>query len=800
MEKRYGKHWMIENPERVGRLSFELELIERLGFPEYFLILARILDFCRKENIAYGPGRGSVGGCYTAFAIGAHEVDSLEWGLLFERFLTAERVTWPDVDIDISQRHRQRVLKFIRTAFEDEHHVVLQVAAFARASGRSVIDMMLAAHPEGGATAENLRKCLPEGNITGGTKQPRELAFWLEQGKSGNQERFIELATQADWLSTMLKLDGIQTNLAKHAAGVVILSREDLTRLPQCGSKNTTDDSWNMMTGYDMYALEDLDYLKYDILGLRTLDLLSDADKTIGGDGSTKSLMDLWKAHKDDRATYDLLSEGNTLGVFQVETGGYRRTLKSFEPREFDHIVQLNALYRPGALDYRRDDGKNMVEVFIERRHGREQISYSHSELYDVLHPILGKTQGIILYQEQAMQIAIAMAGFTGYQSDALRKAIGKKKRKAMEDIHASFVQGCLDNGYSKGAAEATWENIAAAARYSWNLSHSVEYGILTFLCAWFKANHPAAYYTAYINSWSEKKERQSEGIAEARQRVKIVPPDINVAMGDYTVSDGNIVFGLNGIKGMGEANRAEIIINRELLGPFANFEEFHKRLPSVPINMKLSLIKCGAFDNYDRRDYLLAEVPTKGKNLELWTVAEHLKHSAGLKKPRELPPITEWVVPSDADLAQGEIDTIGFYVSADPMSDVTKTLARLDPSMHWGGTVEYLKTKRDKRGQEYANATLLTNALTKVRLLIFASIYSRVQEMLKQKGTRIIVRGHTDGGQVIVDGLFYAGDYRHFRVLWAKRGDEDEIKEPFDGKLETIERFEESGYTVKVL
>lgn len=814
MASRYPDGW-VDDPDRAPRLERELALIEKLGFSPYFLILADIMDFCRRTNIPYGPGRGSVGGCYAAYALGIHEVDSLEWGLLFERFLNEDRVVWPDVDLDFSQRHRKKVLDYIRFKFENEDTAVLQVAAFARASGRSVIDMMLAARNDDGAIAENLRKCLPEGNITGGTKQPRELAYWIaedtwdedeDEKEHANQRRFVDIARQGDWYETMLKLDGIQTHLAKHAAGVVILSRADLARLPQCGAKDTANESWNMMTGYDMYALEDLNYLKIDALGLRTLDLIADAHKMVGGDGSTPALIKLWQEKKTDPRVYELLRDADTLGVFQVETGGYRRTLKKFKPETFEHIVQLNALYRPGALDFvREEDKKNMVEVFIERKLGKETIHYPSAEMRKALEPILDETQGIILYQEQAMQIAVAVAGFDGKEADRLRKAIGKKQTKKMKEFKDRFVQGAIGKGHTEHAATELWNNIAAAARYSWNKSHSVEYGIITWLCAYFKAVHPAAYYTAFINSWSEKKEKQSEGIAEARQRVEIAPPDINIADGDYTViyepddteyARGRIVFGLNGIKGMGEANRAQIVGERSAYGPYSSFEEFQRRLPSVPINMKLSLIRCGAFDNLELRSYLLARIPRPNK--EPWTVAEFVKHNTGLKKPRELPDLTDLTFPSDQELATGELETIGFYVSSDPMPDVSKALARLDTTIHWGGMIEFVNKKRDKNEREYATATMLTSALTKVKLTIFASVYPRCLNYLK-KESRVVVRGRLDGSQVIVDAMFPAGDYRHFKIINAKRG-EEEVREPFDGELATIERFESSGFSVTLL
>jgi len=881
--------------------------------------------------------------------------------------------------------------------------------------------------------------------------------------------------------------------------------------------------------------------------------------------------MKLWRTKRDDDdRPYDLLCRADTTGVFQVETSGYRKTLKEFQPRCFDHIVQLNALYRPGALDSKREeDGKSMVEVFIDRLHNREPVTYPE-EVRDVLSKVLDATQGIYLYQEQSMKLARLLAGFTETEADNLRKAIGKKQLSRMAAIKPQFIEGMKRNGYSKHAAETQWSNIEASSRYAWNLSHclpagtqitttrgdvpiedinpgndtvisrdgrglclrpvsnarcngirqtyrivledgvevcatdnhrfltkkgykrvdqmergdtlqvgydfspaphiqilaarvmgptqghevpgwiilyhtkrydvvdwqlaivdstdptnpavalsncvfrstapwidgvtapggaggiegmvetwasilhghereafflgskvgaqevldgrrveaqatrdfrarkllfkieaaglsshrwseptnltvvgrtptiaqeaqeclrrafgepqdmtylrvapalgvqvqdllpslfqvlsrywhrnrpdvddipivpqhrlihkiepgpktlvydlevlgshsfladgivshnSVFYGTITWWTAFFKAiRHvlvpelgldgpgTAGFYAALINSLDEDKERQADAVAEARQHVEIKPPDINIADESYTVEGNAVVFGLNGIKGMGEANRLAIIIERLLGGPFKNFEDFHRRLPSVPINMKLSLIQCGAFDSTDGREKLLAVVPRQGPsgdlldkegNLKTWTVAEFIKHNSTLKKPRELPDITSWRFPSENELAEGEMDSIGFYVSADPMADVNRTLKRLDPSSHQGGEIVKgtIRTKADKNGNEMAWFTLLTNSLNKQRCMVFASNWTQCKPLCVP-GKRVIVRGHIDGSQLIVDALFEPGRFDHFKVIQMRRNGEKKV-ENFDGLLSTVELAEASGYEVMLI
>jgi DNA polymerase-3 subunit alpha len=761
-------------------------VIEKAGFSSYFIILASILDFCRRENIPYGPGRGSVGGSYVAYLAGIHEVDSLEWGLIFERFLTEDRVSYPDVDLDFSQVHRQRVIDFIRETYEANGNAVLQVGAFQRSGGRSTIANMLSAmrleSDQADSVAWTLRDCLPDkGSITGGQKQERELEWWLENGH-GDKDRFREVAESAGWLDRMLKIDGIYTGLTRHAAGVVILSAEDLARIPQ-----TSTDGEDMATGFDMYSLDEMGYLKYDILGLRTLDVIADAHKFAGGTGATRDLLALWERHRDDKEPYQMLCEGDTLGIFQMETEGYRRTLKEFQPEKFEHIVHLNALYRPGALDYRRpEDNMNMVEVFIERRHGREPALPPAKELRDTL----AETYGIFLYQEQAMAAVTVMAGFDGSMADRLRKGIGKKRADVIESLKADFMSGCADNGISETNANRVWENIEAASRYSWNKAHSVEYGIITWLTLWFKYNEPAAFYAALFNSYEKDKDKLAVALSEARQKVTITSPDINVADAGFTVKDGEIVFGFSGIKGMGETGRDQIIAERVI--PFGSYEDFCKRLPSLPMDKKMALIKAGAFDQLDDRKLLMSTCVKPGKAEKIWTVAEHLNHNRNLKVPRPVPDEVE--PPLESSLSDGELESIGFYISTEPLKEVKAALARLDQTEHFGGKIEKIYIKNDKRGQEYANFTMTTAALTKQRVRIFASNWP-VCRWIKE-GMLVIVRGRMDGDTVVGEAIFRSDDVRHFKTLTASKNGTAE-SESFDGDLEMVTALEGNGYRV---
>lgn len=819
--ERYGIPYTVWE-DRKARVERELEVIESAGFSGYFVILASIMDFCREAHIPYGPGRGSVGGSYALYLAGIHEVDSIEHGLIFERFLTADRVSYPDVDIDVSQERRGEVIDFVRRTYGKAGMAVIQVGAFQRSGGRGTINNMVAAmretDPNADAIGYNLRECLPvKGSITGGQKKEKELEWWLENGH-GDRDKFRQIAEDAGWLDRMLAIDGAYTGLTRHAAGVLLLSESDLRRMPQ-----SSTDGQNMVSGFDMYSLDELGYLKYDLLGLRTMDVISEAHKFSGGSGDTRDLLAIWEQHRDDPEPYELLQNADSLGIFQMETDGYRRTLKDFQPNCFNHIVHLNALYRPGALDYvRESDGMNMVEIFIERRHNREASLPPAKELQDLLE----ESHGVFLYQEQAMKAVQILAGFDGKQADRLRKGIGKKQADVIESLKADYYAGCDENNIEIAVATRVWENIEAAARYSWNKAHAVEYAIITWLTMWFKFHHPAAFYSALFNSYEGEADKLSGALAEARQRVEIRPPDINIAQEGFVPDGDAIVFGFSGVKGMGDSNRQKILIERLIGGEFPNYEEFCKRIPSLPISMKTSLIKCGAFDKIDDRAVLLGTCTKPGKGSKCkecdgegsmpdsdlpvaptcqfcngigfipkeWTVAEQLNHNRNLKKPRPMAPLWEITMPSDDQLSEGELESIGYYISVAPLEEVTTALSRLGDG-HFGGKIDKIYHKVDKNGDDYADLVLTTPALTKQRVRIFASNWPLMQAWIKQ-GQSIIVRGVMQGETILGNNCFLASDVRHFRKIITKRNDM-QSSEPFDGTIETVEALEKAGYEV---
>lgn len=835
---------------RRERLEMECLVIQEAGYEGAFVMLQDMLQWCRDQGIPYGPGRGSVGGSLACYCLGIHDVDSLRWDLLFERFMNPDRVSFPDVDIDISQRHRQRVVDYVVDKYTTGGQVVLRIGAFTRASGRAVVDAMLAAmaptDEHAGATATMLKKCFPDkGTITGGVKVPRELAWWLENGH-GKREEFKAIAKQAGWLDAMLLLDGMFTNLGKHAAGVVILREEDLPFIPQTSTYNAKTKLREPATAYDMYSLDDLGYPKWDLLGLRTLDVIADAHRLLGGSGRMRDLLALWEGHMQDPEPYEQLLEDQT-GVFQADTPGFGKTIREMVPTEFEHLVQLGALYRPGALDYKRADGKNMVEVFIDRMHGREEITYAHP----LLRPILGSTQGIILYQEQAMRIVRDLGGFTRGQSDSLRKAIGKKRPKELAKLKPLWDEGCAAKGIQEAVREALWENIKAAGRYSWNRSHSVEYAVIMWWSMWFMSGiRRAAGFAAEINSLSKDREKQASAVSTARQDVTFRPPDINVADAGFGIEDHEIVFGLMGIKGLGDEGRGAILVDRLVYGPFLGYEDFCRRVPSLGTDKKGSLVACGAFDRLgEDRVRLLAEIPKgqpawtwwfecghtmrKAKDAGIvngqpgprarcstckddravtdcepierkrWKVLEAINDKAKEGKPVELPPLDEWALPTDADLARGEMEAMGYYITNVPLKAVATDLARMPPT-YVGGEVHSINARPDKNGNVMGHLQITTPDLTRQRVLVFASSWPQMAERVV-KGAQLIFRGRMDDKTYIAEACWEPGDYRHFKRLKVWRGDVPETESlpdmaGRDARGATVKAYEQAGWRVRLL
>jgi len=574
--------------EAIERMEMELGVIDRMGFNAYFLIVWDFVKFAKENGIAVGPGRGSAAGSIVAYCLAITDVDPLRYDLLFERFLNPERVSMPDIDIDFSVRGRERVMKYVTDKYGRES--VAQIVTFGKMFPRAATRDAARVLGFDYGTGDRLAKLIPD-PIMGRAPSFEDC---LKQGeplrKAYDEEpdakRIIDLAQG---------LEGIVRNSSIHAAAVVIADRPltDIVplQLADAGADENGERAFRTVTQFSMKPIEDIGLLKMDFLGLRNLDVIEDALDII--ERSSGERPDMTTLPLDDPHTYEMLARGDSTGVFQFESEGMREALKKVCPDEFNDLVALNALYRPGAMD--------QIPVYARGKHKPQEISYPDERL----RPILESSKGVILYQEQAMQISKELAGFSGAKADDLRKAIGKKNRAAMAALKPEFVQGCRESGTSSETIEFLWQTNERSADYSFNKSHAACYGLIAYRTAWLKANHPAEYMAALISSVMSTKDKVPFFVARCDEMgIEILPPDVNLSDHRFTVGPpsadsgvGSIRFGLDAVKGVGYQAVEAIKRARVQSGEFSSLWDFCERVDSRAVNKKAieALIKCGA-------------------------------------------------------------------------------------------------------------------------------------------------------------------------------------------------------------
>ena len=600
LRERYGDPAPAEALERA---DYELGVIERMGFSGYFLIVWDFVKYAKDSGIAVGPGRGSAAGSLVAYSLQITDVDPLRYGLLFERFLNPERVSMPDIDIDFSVRGRDRVIRYVTEKYGKESvaQIVTFGKMFPRAATRDAARVL--GHDYG--AGDRLAKLIPD-PIMG---RPPSFEDCLAPGQPLRAEVDRDpIARQI--VDVAQGLEGIVRNSSIHAAAVVIADRPLTDIVPlqiaDAGSDENGERVFRTVTQFSMKPVEQLGLLKMDFLGLRNLDVIEDALDII--ERSTGERPDMATLPLDHTPTYEMMARGDSVGVFQFESEGMREALKKVKPTEFDDLVALNALYRPGAMD--------QIPTYARGKHNPDSISYPD----DRLRQILETTKGVILYQEQAMQIAKDLAGFSGAKADDLRKAIGKKNREAMAKLKPEFVAGCRASATSEQVTEWLWTTNERSADYSFNRSHAACYALIAYRTAWLKANYPAEYMAALISSVMDTKDKVPFFASQAEQMgISILPPDVNLSDHEFVVVDANIRFGLDAVKGVGyqavEAiKRARGDYDRNEgpahpdptrptthappSRPFLNLFDFCSRVDSRAVNKKAieALIKCGAF------------------------------------------------------------------------------------------------------------------------------------------------------------------------------------------------------------
>jgi DNA polymerase-3 subunit alpha len=759
LRARYGDPAPAEARERM---EMELEVIHRMGFDAYFLIVWDFIAYAKSNGIAVGPGRGSAAGSIVAYCLQITDVDPLRYGLLFERFLNPERVSMPDIDIDFSVRGRAQVMRYVVDKYgrESVAQIVTFGKMFPRAATRDAARVL--EHDYG--VGDKLAKLIPD-PIMGRSPSFDECLRPGEQLRAAYDSDPI--AKQI--IDVARGLEGIVRNSSIHAAAVVIAEGPltDIVPLQLADSNQVDADGnkiFNIVTQFSMKPVEQLGLLKMDFLGLRNLDVIEDALDII--ERSTGVRPDMANLPLDDQPTYDMLAAGDSIGVFQFESEGMQKALRNVRPSEFDDLVALNALYRPGALDH--------IGTYARGKRNPETIEF-HDER---LRQITESTKGVILYQEQAMQIAKTLAGFSGAKADDLRKAIGKKNRVAMAKLRPEFVEGCRASGTSERVIEQLWTTNEKSADYSFNKSHAACYALIAYRTAWLKANYPAEYMAALISSVMSTKDKVPFFATQAEQMgIEILPPDVNVSDHDFVVSEGNIRFGLDAVKGVGYAAVEAIKAARTDGGPFTSLWDFCARVDCRTVNKKAieALIKCGAFGSTGatRKGMLSVLEQAQGagqkvqQDLEIgqgsifdgfdWGggAADDANGAAAAFAAPQHPPIpTEEF--DQPELLAVEKESIGLFISAHPLKQVREALRqRVDcplSDLHerkdkdWvnaGGIITAAKKIRTRGGDHMMFATL-DDLEGSVEILVFGKALAEYEGALGIDSV-VIVRGRVD-------------------------------------------------------
>ncbi|MCD6728041.1 MAG: DNA polymerase III subunit alpha [Solirubrobacteraceae bacterium] len=567
----------------LERMEMELEVIDRMGFNAYFLIVWDFVAWARANGVAVGPGRGSAAGSLVAYCLRITDIDPLRYDLLFERFLNPERVSMPDIDIDFSVRGRERVMQYVNEKYGRES--VAQIITFGKMAARAATKDAARVLGHGYSEGDRLAKLIPE-PIMG---RPPSLEDCLAPGEDLRAVYDAEPSAK-QIIDVARGLEGVARNSSIHAAAVVIADRPLTDIVPvQLADANARGEDgervYKVVTQFAMGPVEKLGLLKMDFLGLRNLDVIEDALDIV--ERSTGERPDMATLRLDDARTYEMLGQGDSVGVFQFESEGMQDALRKVRPTAFDDLVALVALYRPGAMD--------QIPTYARGKRDRSAVAIPDERL----EPIIGPTYGVILYQEQAMQIAKALAGFSGAKADDLRKAIGKKNREQMAELEPEFRAGCRASGTDPQVIDWLWTTNEKSADYSFNRSHAACYALIAYRTAWLKANHPAEYMAALISSVMDTKDKVPFFAARCEDMgIQILPPDVSLSDHEFVVVDGAIRFGLDAVKGVGYQAVEAIKEARERGGPFTSLWDFCARVDARVVNKRAieALIKSGAF------------------------------------------------------------------------------------------------------------------------------------------------------------------------------------------------------------
>jgi DNA polymerase-3 subunit alpha len=794
------------------RLEYELGVIGTKGLAGYFLIVADFINWAKQQGIPVGPGRGSAAGSVVAWALRITDLDPLEHGLLFERFLNPERRSMPDIDVDFCFVRRDEVIRYVREKYGEDR--VAQIITFGSLKGKAAIKDVGRVLEFTYQETDRIAKLYPE------PKQGRDFPL----GKALEMEPRLRAIRDAGARETQLfnyaqRLEGLLRHASKHAAGIVI-SPEPLTDdLPLWVDKDGA-----VVTQFTFTDVESIGLIKFDFLGLKNLTLIDGIVRRIRESKGVALKLD--EIPLDDPATYAVLARGDTIGVFQAESGGMRRMLVQLRPSCFADLIAALALYRPGPLD------SGMVTQFIKRKHGEEPIRYLHP----ALEPILRDTYGVIVYQEQVMQIAQALAGYTLGDADSLRRAMGKKKVEVMADERKQFLAGVAERETADAqTAAAIFDQMETFAAYGFNKSHSAAYAVITYQTAYLKAHHPTEFMAGLLSLEAADADSTYKNIAACRERhITVLPPDVGESREDFSVVGDTIRFGLAAVKGIG-SKAIETIIAARADGPFRSLHDFCLRVRATHVNRRVieSLITCGAFDSIEPNRAALWAGIDDAMRWATQRAEEAASPQLGLFErasetvvaPPPLPDVAPWSVD---DTLQREREAIGLFLTGHPLDRYERDLRRFTtlpigelrtkgpqlrpsapdrpgregrPKVRLGGVVHGVKLRNNKRGERYATFSLEDRDGV-VEAIAWADAYRRFETLISP-GTAVAVDASlevsTERCQIVVHEMTPLAEAReqaihqlhvHVALDQIAKRDLDRLREVLTGHPGTCEAF----------
>ncbi|MDH5559820.1 MAG: DNA polymerase III subunit alpha [Deltaproteobacteria bacterium] len=720
-----------------NRLDFELKVINQMDYPGYFLIVADFINWSKKNNIPVGPGRGSGAGSLVAYVLKITDIDPIYFDLLFERFLNPERISMPDFDIDFEVEGREKVIEYVKEKYGEMN--VCQISAIGSLQAKGAIRGVARVLDFPYADADRIAKLIPdELNITidASLKKEPRLKELLDNG-SENEKKLLQ---------TAMVVEGLNNNLSTHAAGIIIMNSPVYDIMPVC----TPTKGEGIQSMYTMKYAEDQGAVKFDFLGLRNLTVIDRAVTLINSRKETQEVIDISMIQLDDAKTYQLLSRGETTGVFQLESAGMKNLIQKLKPDCFEDIIALVALYRPGPL------GSGMVEDFVERKHGRQKIRYLHP----LLEPILNETCGVMIYQEQVMRAVQVLAGFSLGAADVLRRAIGKKEKKELAEQRGAFIAGCKENDVGEALANEIFDLIDKFAQYGFNKSHSAAYAMISYQTAWLKANYPVEFMAALLTTERSKPDSIVKLISECREmKIPVLPPDINESELIFTALDGKIRFGLEAIKNVGASALTNILEARQAGKGFKDLIDFFTQIDTSKVNVRVleALIKGGVFDSLE---------PNRRKTFEsLETLMAFAQAEKALKRkdqvtfydfmsdeeiensltPLQLPDVDDWKTKQRLIF---EKETLGFFISGHPLTPYNKEIQEAfkvismsqikSEDQHFksrdtiliAGVIVSIVVRLTKENKE--RAIMVVEDLSGIlEVLVFPKVYQKVKDIL---------------------------------------------------------------------